>query len=120
MLSAHQYDVEHTDAFEFPINTVPDWQKKFKQDKPRPFSPKDRRVLEMWSKILLALGKIEPSLATHCCKAFVVRKDGKEDRVVFDFRPLNSVIISYELPFTSMREIFDRLRRKVVHNTGYD
>ena len=38
---------------------------KFMQDKPRPFSPKDRRVLDLWSKILLALGKIEPSLATN-------------------------------------------------------
>ena len=88
----------------FPIK-----KNKFVQDKPRPFSPKDRRALELWSKILLKLGKIEPSLATHCCEAYVVRKNGKEDRVVIDFRPLNSVIISYELPFTSMREIFDRL-----------
>ena len=64
VFSAHQYDVGHTDAFEFPINTVPDWQNKFVQDKPRPFSPKDRRALELWSKILLKLGKIEPSCNT--------------------------------------------------------
>ena len=58
---------------------------------------------------MVSAGFLRPSKSTISSPVHVVRKDGKKDRPVCDFREIGRHIKVPDLPYVCIRDIFDRL-----------
>jgi transposase InsO family protein len=77
-------------------------------------SSKDLAVFEEYTRSLVAGGQLRVSNSPYGAMALIVRKAGKPDRVVVDYRGLNELTVKNKYPLPLMDELFDR-----VHGAKY-
>jgi len=72
-------------------------------------SSKDLAVFEQYTRELIASGRLRVSNSPFGAMALIVRKPGKPDRVVVDYRGLNEITVKNKYPLPLMDELFDRV-----------
>ena len=83
----------------------------FRRSKP------DRELIEEWINWMLHHNMIELSQATSFQNLLVIRKPGKEPRVCFDARAVNSITISDEYPPHRIDALLSRLKYCVIFSS---
>ena len=83
----------------------------FRRSKP------DRELIAEWINWMLHNGMIERSQATSFQNLLVIRKPGKEPRVCFDARAVNSITISDEYPPHRIDALLARLKYCVIFSS---
>ena len=109
VFSRHDYDVSITSELEMEVETVPNLEMVFKKQGIRRYSPQDVESIEKWADQMVSAGFLRPSKSTISSPVHVVRKDGKKDRPVCDFREIGRHIKVPDFPYVCIRDIFDRL-----------
>lgn len=87
-------------------------------------SSKDLAVFEEYTRTLIAGGKLRVSNSPYGAMALIVRKPGRPDRVVVDYRGLNELTVKNKYPLPLMDELFDRVHgakffTKIDLRTGF-
>jgi hypothetical protein len=80
---------------------------------PHRFSPKDREILNGEVSALLARGLIRPSKSEFSASAFIARSEGRKDRMVIDYRALNSITIKDKFPLPHLEDMLQAVSNSV-------
>ena len=72
-------------------------------------SSKDLAIFEEYTRTLIESGRLRVSNSPFGAMALIVRKPGKPDRVVVDYRGLNEITVKNKYPLPLMDELFDRV-----------